>query len=130
MPKPNIHVIEVVEDRALRKKEARAAAAVKRLFPKLGRLRLYRTIEGRIGVQLDVTLAPGDRRRLDEAYGVIMKIVGEKRGRPRGVKTVQTKLLLPEPVYRSLKRAAAASHSTMSSLVAQLASGLDKGGAR
>jgi len=102
MRKPNLHVIEVVEDRELRKKEARAAAAVKRLFPDSGALRLYRTAEGRIGVQLHLTLTLGDRQRLDQAYRAIMKAVGERRGRPRGVKTVQTKLLLPEPVYRSL----------------------------
>lgn len=126
MRKPRVHVIEVVEDRELRKKEARAAAAVKRFFPDARQLRLYRTAEGRIGLQLDLTLAPGDRRRLDAAYVAIMKILGEKRGRPRGAKTVQTKLLLPEPAYRSLKRAAAASRSTMSSLVTRLAAGLDK----
>lgn len=126
MAKPNVHVIEVVEDPELRKKQAQATTAVRRIFPNAGEVRLYRTTQRRVGVQLDVTLTPGDRRRLDEAYSAVMRIVGEKRGRPRGVKTVQTKLLLPEPVYRSLKRAAAASHSTMSSLVAQLAAGLDK----
>jgi len=104
MRQPNIHLLEVVEDRALRRKEAQARAAVKRFFPNAGPLRLYRTAEGRIGVQLDLTVMPGDRQRLDRAYGAIMKVVGERRGRPRGVKTVQTKLLLPEPAYRSLKR--------------------------
>jgi len=126
MRKTNIHVLEVVEDQELRKKEAQASEAVKRFFPDSGRLRLYRTGEGRIGVQLDLTLTPGDRHRLDQTYSAIMKVVGETRGRPRGVKTVQTKLLLPEPVYRSLKRAAAASNSTMSGLVTQLAAGLGK----
>lgn len=126
MAKPHVHVIEVVEDPELKKKQAQAATAVRRIFPNAGEVRLYRTAQGRIGVQLDLALTPGDRRRLDEAYSAVMRIVGEKRGRPRGVKTVQTKLLLPEPVYRSLKRAAAASHSTMSSLVTQLAAGLDQ----
>jgi hypothetical protein len=41
MRKPNIHLIEVVDDRELRKKEALAAAAVKRYFPNSGPLRLY-----------------------------------------------------------------------------------------
>ena len=124
MAKPNVHVVEVVEDSELRRKQTQAAAAVRRVFPNAGAVRLYRTADGRIGVQLDLTLGRGDRRRLDEAYSAVMKVVGEKRGRPRGVKTVQTKLLLPEPAYRSLKRAAAASHSTMSKLVAELAAGL------
>jgi hypothetical protein len=130
MSKTNVHVIEVVEDAELRKKEGKASEAVKRFFPNAGPLRLYRTAEGRIGVQLDLSVTPGDRQRLDHAYRAIMKVLGEKRGRPRGVKTVQTKLLLPEPAYRALKRAAAASHSTMSGLVAQLASGLGKAGSR
>ena len=126
MRKTNIHIVEVVKDQELRKKEAQATEAVKRFFPDSGRLRLYRTGEGRIGVQLDLTLTPGDRHRLDQAYSAIMKVMGEPRGRRRGVKTVQTKLLLPEPVYRSLKRAAAASNSTMSGLVTHLAAGLGK----
>ena len=126
MRKTNIHVVEVVEDQELRKKETEATEAMTRFFPDSGRLRLYRTAEGRIGVQLDLTLRPGDRQRLDQAYSAVMKVVGETRGRPRGVKTVQTKLLLPEPVYRSLKRAAAASNSTMSGVVAQLAAGLGR----
>lgn len=130
MPKTNVHVIEVVEDPELREREAMAIKAVRRFFPNAGPLRLYRTAEGRIGVQLDVSVAPGDRQRLDDAYRAIMKVLGEKRGRPRGVKTVQTKLMLPEPAYRALKRAAAASNSTMSSLVAQLAAGLGKAGTR
>ena len=128
MSKTNVHVVEVVEDSELRKKEGKAREAVKRFFPNAGPLRLYRTAEGRIGAQLDLSLTPGDRQRLDDAYGAIMKVLGETRGRPRGVKTVQTKLLLPEPVYRALKRAAAATNSTMSALVAQLASGLGKRG--
>lgn len=130
MSKTNVHVIEVVEDAELRKKESKASKAVRRFFPNAGPLRLYRTAEGRIGVQLDLSVTPGDRQRLDDAYRAIMKVLGEKRGRPRGVKTVQTKLLLPEPAYRALKRAAARSNSTMSGLVAQLASGLGKAGPR
>ncbi len=50
-----------------------------------------------------------------------MKVLGEKRGRPRRAKTVQTKLLLPELVYRALKKAAVDSNATMSNGVADLA---------
>jgi hypothetical protein len=123
-----VHVIEVVEDSELRSKQAKANQAVKRLFPNAGPLRLYRTAQGRIGVQLRLTLTAGDRQRLDEAYRAIMNVLGEKRGRPRGQRKIQTKLVLPEAAYRALKRAAAASHSTMSGLVAELAAGLEKQG--
>jgi len=85
---------------------------------------LYRTTAGETGIQVDLDFKPGDRQRLDKAYDEIMKVLGEKRGRPRGVRKIQTKLNLPEPAYRSLKRAAAKSHSTMSDLVAELASKL------
>ena len=47
-----------------------------------------------------------------------------------GIKKVQTKLMLPEPAYLALKRAAAASNETMSGLVAQLAEGLARTGTR
>lgn len=130
MAKPRVHVVEVVQDPELRKKEARARAVVKRFFPDAGPVRLYRTAEGRIGCQLDISVTAGDRKRLDEAYHAIMKAVGEKRGRPRGVKKVQTKLMLPEPAYQALKRAAAASNETMSGLVTQLAEGLERTGTR
>jgi len=130
MGKPRVHVVEVVPDPELRKKEARARVVVKRFFPDAGPVRLYRTAEGRIGCQLDISFTAGDRKRLDEAYDAIMKAVGEKRGRPRGVKKVQTKLMLPEPAYLALKRAAAASHETMSSLVTQLAEDLARTGTR
>ena len=130
MAKTKIHVVEVVPDADLRAKEARARAVVKKFFPDAGPVRLYRTAEGRVGCQLDISLTAGDRKRLDEAYDAIMKAVGEKRGRPRGVKKVQTKLMLPEPAYLALKRAAAASHDTMSGLVTHLAEGLSRTGTR
>jgi hypothetical protein len=112
-----VHVIEVLKDEKLKAKEARATLALRSFFPHAGPVRLYRTKDGRFGFQVDLTLGPGDRERFDKAYTSIMRILGEKRGRPRGVKTVQTKLLLPEPTYRALKKEAAASGSTMSSIV-------------
>lgn len=130
MRKTKVHVMEFVPDQELRKKEAKARAVVKRFFPNAGPLKLYRTREGRIGCQLDLTVTAGDRKRLDETYQAIMKALGEKRGRPRGVKKVQTKLMLPEPAYLALKRAAAASNETMSSLVTQLAEDLARTGTR
>lgn len=86
MGKTKVHVVEVVPDAELRTKEARARAVVKNFFPNAGPVRLFRTTDRRVGCQLDISLAAGDRRRLDEAYDAIMKAVGEKRGRPRGVK--------------------------------------------
>jgi len=94
MRKTKVHVVEVVPDADLRKKEAKARAVVKRFFPNAGPVRLYRTAEGRVGCQLDLTVTAGDRKRLDQAYEAIMEALGERRGRPRGVRKVQTKLML------------------------------------
>ena len=66
-----------------------------------------------------MAVTAGDKKRLDELYSTVMRALGEKRGRPTGVKTVQTKLLLPESVYEDLKRAAEASHQSMSRVVAE-----------
>jgi hypothetical protein len=126
MPRTKVHVVEMVQDDELRKKETRARAVLRRFFPEAGPLRLYRTRDGRIGCQIDLSLAVGDRKRLDEAYRALVKALGETRGRPRGAKKIQTKLMLPESAYRALKRAAAASNATMSGLVTQLAEGLAK----
>ena len=61
MRKTKVHVVEVVPDADLRKKEAKARAVVKRFFPNAGPVRLYRTAEGRVGCQLDLTVTAGDR---------------------------------------------------------------------
>lgn len=121
MAKTKVHVIEIIKDKQLRAKEALATQAVRRFYPDAGPVKLYRTVDGSAGFQLDIAVTAGDRKRLDDAYRAVMKVLGEKRGRPQGVKTVQTKLYLPEPIYLTLKRAAAASNATMSGLVAELA---------
>jgi hypothetical protein len=82
MRKTKVHAIEVVKDAELRKKEAKARAAAKRFFPNAGPVRLYRTAQGTIGCQLDLTVTAVDRMRLDQAYEAIMDVVGERRGRP------------------------------------------------
>jgi hypothetical protein len=66
-----------------------------------------------------VSLVAGDRKRLDEAYRAVMEVLGEKRGRPTGEKTVQAKLLLPVEVYSALKKAAQASNVSMSRMAAE-----------
>ena len=68
---------------------------------------------------MQVAVAAGERKKLDEVYRAVMRVLGEKRGRRRGVKTIQTKLHLPEPIYSVLKRVAEDSGSTMSNVVAE-----------
>lgn len=116
-----VHVIEVVRDEELARKEPGATAAVRRFFPDAPPVKLYRGADGRIGLQLQLSVAAGQRKRLEDAYRAVMRVLGEKRGRPREGKKVQTKLLLPEPVYRALKKAAVESNATMSNVVADLA---------
>ena len=117
----NVRFIEVVHDEELTHRQPEATAAVRRFFPNSPPVKLYRAADGRIGFQLQLSVTAGDRKRLEDAYRAVMKVLGEKRGRPRGAKTVQTKLLLPEPVYRALKKAAADSNATMSNVVADIA---------
>jgi hypothetical protein len=111
--------IEVVSDTKLRKREKEIAAIVKAVYPDCGRVRLYRTGDGRVGFQMQVTLTPDNRKQLDKVYRAVMKCLGEERGRPRGVETVQTKLRLPKPIYSALRKAAVDSDQTMSSVVAE-----------
>jgi hypothetical protein len=87
------HVIEVVEDAELR------------------------IAEGEIGIQIDLELKAGDRHRLDKDYDDIMKVLGENADDLARIRKVQTKLMLPEAVYRLLKRAAAEKYSTTWGLV-------------
>lgn len=98
--------------------EARVQAIVRRYFPDAGRVRVYRTTDGRIGVTGQFSLVPGDRGRLDAFYRDLSRALGDGRGRPRGEPTVQTKLNLPKKVYNALKSAARKSGSSMSRLVA------------
>src|SRR5947209_5079554 len=119
MKNSKVKFIEIVGDDQLKKKQEDVTKAVNELYPGCGPVKLYRTAEGQIGFQLRLAVAPGDKKRLDQLYTTVMKALGERRGRPAGVKTVQTKLWLPEPVYEDLKRAAEESHSTMSKVVAE-----------
>jgi len=113
--------VEIIPDKDLNGKEPAATAAVRRIFPGVPPVKLYRQADGRVGFHLQVAVAAGDRKKLEDAYRAVMKVIGEKRGRPAGAKTVQTKLRLPEPVFRALKKAAADSHSTVSNVVAEIA---------
>ncbi len=114
-----VDFLEVVSDYKLKKKERAVTEAVRRLYPECGPVKLYRTADGRLGIQIQIAVAAGDRKRFDEIYRTVMNALGEKRGRPRGTETVQAKLHLPKSVYAALKKAAGASHSTMSSVVTE-----------
>lgn len=116
-----VHFVEVVPDSSLRKKEVEATSAFRRFFPKAPPLKLYRTRDGRIGFQAQVAAASGERSRLGSAYAAVMKVLGEKRGRPAGERKGQAKLRLREPIYKALKAAAEKSHTTLSGLVEDLA---------
>ncbi|MGH8245980.1 MAG: hypothetical protein ACREUU_06065 [Gammaproteobacteria bacterium] len=121
MKKTSAQFIEILHDPELRRKEKQVTEAVRRSHPQCGPIKLYRTADGRIGFQLQLRVAAGERQTLDDVYRIIMKVLGEKRGRRPGVRTVQTKLRLPETVYSALKKAAADSNATISSIVAELA---------
>jgi hypothetical protein len=114
-----IDFIEVVSDAGLRKKEKQVAEIVRGFYPDTGPVKLYRTADGRVGFQMQCTLTSENRKQLDKVYRAVMKCLGERRGRPVGVATVQTKLHLPKPIYSALKRVAADSRETMSSVVTE-----------
>ncbi len=118
MKKSTVNFIEIVPDPELEKLEKKATEAVRRFYPDSASVKLYRTAAGKVGCQMQVAIVPGERKRLHETYRAVMKALGEKRGRRAGMKTVQTKLRLPAPVYSALKKAAADSGATMSSVVA------------
>lgn len=119
--KAKVEFIEIAQDGDLKRKERAVTDAVRRSYPNCGPVHLYRTDDGRIGFQISLNLATGERKVLDDVYKIIMKALGEKRGRRPGPKTVQTKLRLPEPVYAALKKAAEESNVTLSRFVAALA---------
>lgn len=81
MAKTKVHVVEVVPDDGLQGREAEVRAVVCRFFPTVPPLRLYRTTEGAIGCQLDVTVTAGDRERLAEAFEAVSKVLTETRPR-------------------------------------------------
>jgi len=119
MSNRKVTFVEIVSDPELKAREAKVSKAVNELYPGCGPVKLYRTADGQVGFELRVAITAGDKKRLDQLYSTVMKVLGRKRGRPVGVKTVQTKLRLPEPVYEDLKKAADESHQSMSHVVAE-----------
>lgn len=117
MGKVKVDVIEIIRE-GLTNKEKEVNDRVKRSFPECGPIKLYRASDGRVGFEVQMAIRAGGRKRLDQMYQAVMKALGEKRGRPRGGETVQTKLHLPKPVHAELKRLAEASGTTMSTIVA------------
>jgi hypothetical protein len=119
MKNRKVTFVEIVADPELKAREADVSKAVNELYPGCGRVKLYRTADGQVGFELRVAITAGDKKRLDQLYSTVMRVLGQKRGRPASVKTVQTKLRLPEPVYEDLKKAADESHRSMSHVVAE-----------
>src|SRR5262245_32582886 len=117
MKKPRVDFIEIVPDAELEEREKEVTEALRKHYPQSGQVKLYRTSDGRVGFQMQVSVMAGDLERLQQAYRAVMKVLGEKRGRPIGNRTVQTKLHLPKPVYSALKKMAKESSSTMSNVV-------------
>lgn len=119
---PNgVQTIEVVRDEELKAKEGQATTMFRKFFPQAPPLKLYRTSDGRTGFQVAIALSPGDRKNFNDAYAAVMKVLGERRGRPRGSRKVQAKLRLNEDVYRALKATADKSHKSLSNVVEELA---------
>lgn len=112
-------VIEIVSDPQLKRREKEITEIVKSFYPACGPVKLYRTADGRVGFQIQLTLTRENRKEIDKVYRAVVKYLGEKRGRPTGVETIQTKLRLPKPVYAALKKAAENSHETMSNVVTE-----------
>jgi hypothetical protein len=83
--------IEVVSDIELRRREREVTAIARAFYPDCGPIRLYRTADGRVDFKMQVTLTPENRKHLDKVDRAVMEQLGEKRGRPSGVETVQTK---------------------------------------
>jgi hypothetical protein len=80
MKEPNMHLIDIVEDVHLRRKETIAKKILKRFFPDAELLRLYRTNEGHIGIQLDLDVSLVNHGQMDRACDEIIKILSKKRG--------------------------------------------------
>jgi len=119
MSNRKVTFVEIVFDPELKAREADVSKAVNELYPGCGPVKLYRTADGQVGFELRVAITAGNKKRLDQLYSTVMRVLGQRRGRPSGVKTVQTKLRLPEPVYEDLKKAADESHRSMSHVVAE-----------
>ena len=75
MQNPHVHVVEVVQDDALRAKEALATAAFRQFFPDAPPVILFRTSDGQVGIQ--VSLAFSGNPNFDEAYKAVVEAAGQ-----------------------------------------------------
>ncbi len=100
------------------RRDRAAERIVQKYFPDCGPVTVYRTTDGQLGFQANIPIIPGDKSRIEKMYTELNRALGERRGRPRGEPTVQTKLNLPAKIYNALKAAARKSGSSMSRLVA------------
>lgn len=118
MTKADVKFVEFGKDAVLKQKEVLATKTLRLYFPKSAPVKLYRTTDGRVGVQATLAVTPGDSKRVAEAYAAVMAAIGEGRGRPKGPATVQTKLRLENDVYIAVKKEAKRRRTTMSQVVA------------
>ena len=84
MKKSSVHFIEIVHDPEPEKLEKTATETVRRFYPDSTAVKLYRMADGKIGCQMQIAVAPGERKPIHEAYRAVMKVLGEKRGRRAG----------------------------------------------
>ena len=116
-----VEFVEVVRDEDLQKRQGEATKAFRRYFPEAPPVQLYRTADGRVGVQTRFAIAVGEHGKFQKAFAAVMKILGEKRGRPASEPKVQVKMRISEPVFMALKAKAVSSRTSLSALIENLA---------
>ena len=73
--KPGVHVVEVVQDDALKAKEELATAAFRQFFPDSSPVRLFRTSDGQTGIY--VPLVFSGNPKFDEAYLAVLNAISK-----------------------------------------------------
>jgi hypothetical protein len=83
-------------------------------------VRLFQTEQGEVGYSIRVIPTGSGRKDLDIVHRVACRVLGYKRGRPRGVPTRQVKVRVPEETYQKLVRQAKRRHVAPSRLAGEL----------
>lgn len=89
-----VKFVEVVEYHHLRKMEVIANGVFQKHFPEseASCLRLYRTSDGQVGFNVELSLKAGDKKRLIEAYVDVMSVLRKNRKRLPSTRKIQRKL--------------------------------------
>ena len=66
-------IIEIVSDPQLKKREREIEAIVRNYYPTRGRIKIYRTADGRVGLQTRETLTPANRKQIHKACVAVMQ---------------------------------------------------------